>query len=275
MGAFFLAARGKGLPPPDDTLKQGPHQEMAYSTRYRSSRSFGSSLPPGVRWLLIVNVALFILNFVMERLDLGAFFLPLKLTPILVVGHGMIWQLVTYMFLHSTSDPFHILFNMLALWMIGAALENTWGTRRFLKYYFVCGVGAGICVIVTALLFGQGSVSTIGASGAIYGLLLAFGLLFPDAIMFLIVFPIKAKYLVMILGALALFFSLSGSQSGISNVAHLGGLLVGFLYLRAPMLQLDAVSLQNRYRKWKLGRAKRKFEVYMRKQDSKREPWVH
>ncbi len=248
---------------------------MAYSTRYRSGRSFGSSLPPGVRWLLIVNVALFVLNFVVERLDMGGLFDLLKLTPALVVHYGMIWQLVTYMFLHSTVDPLHILFNMLALWMIGAALEVTWGTRRFLKYYFICGIGAGVCVIITALLFGQGAVSTIGASGAIYGLLLAFGMLFPDTTMFFIVFPIKAKYLVMILGGLALFFSLSGSNSGISNVAHLGGLLVGFLYLRAPMLQLDATALHRRYDKWKLGRAKRKFEVYMRKQDSKREPWVH
>ncbi len=248
---------------------------MAYSKRYRSGRSFGSSLPPGVRWLLIANVAIFILNFVMERLDVGGLFLFLKLTPNLVVRHGMIWQLVTYMFLHSTTDPLHILFNMLALWMIGAALEMTWGTRRFLKFYFICGIGAGICVIITALLFGQGDVATIGASGAIYGLLLAFGLLFPDTTMFFLVFPIKAKYLVMILGGLALFFSLSGGNSGISNVAHLGGLLVGFLYLRGPMMQIDAASLHGRYEKWKLGRAKRKFEVYMRKQDSKREPWVH
>src|ERR1700683_4035364 len=121
--------------------------QMAYSTRYRSGRSFGSSLPPGVRWLLIVNVALFVLNFVMERLNMGGLFDLLRLTPALVVHYGMIWQVVTYMFLHSTVDPLHILYNMLALWMIGSPLEVTWGTRRFLKYYFVCGIGAGICVI--------------------------------------------------------------------------------------------------------------------------------
>ena len=248
---------------------------MRYNAQYRYRRGFGSSLPSGVRWLLIMNVALFVLNFALDRMGLGGFFVFFRLTPALVLRSGMIWQLVTYMFLHSTVDPLHILFNMLALWMIGSEIERTWGTRRFLKYYFICGIGAGVCVVIMALVFGQLGISTIGASGAIYGLLLAFGLMFPDMTMFFLVFPIKAKYLVMILGALAFFFSISGGNGGISYVAHLGGLLVGFVYLRAPMMQLDAVSLKRRYDKWKLGRAKRKFEVYMRKQGSKREPWVH
>ncbi len=248
---------------------------MRYNTRSRYGSGFGSSLPLGVRWLLIANVGLWLLNWIFSLVGLGPLFFPLALTPTLVVHNGYIWQLVSYMFLHSLRDPLHILFNMLALWMFGAQIEQAWGTRRFLKYYFICGIGAGVCVVIIALLFGQGAVSTIGASGAIYGLLLAFGLMFPDTTVFFIVFPIKAKYLVMIMGALAFFFSVSGGNSGVSNVAHLGGLLIGYIYLRAGVAGMDTVSLRRRYDKWKLERAKRKFEVYMRKQDSKREPWVH
>ena len=248
---------------------------MRYSTQSRFGGGIGSSLPLGVRWLLIVNVALFILNFICDRIGLGDLFDLLRLTPYFVVHNGMIWQIFTYMFLHSTVDPLHILFNMLALWMFGKEVERSWGTRRFLKYYFACGIGAGVCVVIVALIFGQGLTSTIGASGAIYGLLLAFGLMFPDLIVYFIVFPIKAKYLVMIMGALAFFFSVSGGNRGVSNVAHLGGLLVGYVYLRAGSVRLDGDYLQRRYTKWKMERAKRKFEVYMRKTGSKREPWVH
>jgi membrane associated rhomboid family serine protease len=249
---------------------------MRYTTRFRFGSYFGSSLPPGVKWLLIANVAVWALDFVCSLAGVfGRFFAWMALTPNLVVHYGAVWQLFTYLFLHSLTSPWHILFNMLALWMFGAEIERTWGTRRFLNYYWICGIGAGVSVVIVALLFGQGAVPTIGASGAIYGLLLAFGLLFPDTTVYLIVFPIKAKYLVMIMGALALYFSLTGGNSGVSNVAHLGGLVVGFVYLRLPFLRVDSYSLRRKYDKWKLERAKRKFEVYMRKKDSKREPWVH
>lgn len=248
---------------------------MPSNTRY-SGAGFSISRPPdGVKWLLLSNAGVWLLNVLCALTGLGVLFFPFALTPDLVVKHGYIWQVVTYMFLHSTHDPLHILFNMLALWMFGAEIERAWGTRRFLKYYFICGVGAAICVIVVALLFGQGDVPTLGASGAIYGLLLAFGLMFPDVTVFFLVFPIKAKYLVIIMGALAFFFSVSGGNSGVSNVAHLGGLLIGYVYLRAPLLKLDAIGLRQRRHEWKMNRARRKFEVYMRKQDSKREPWVH
>lgn len=248
---------------------------MPPGTRY-SGAGFSIARPPaGVRSLLIANFAVWLLNILAGFSGLGALFYLLALTPDLVVRHGFLWQIVTYMFVHSTHDPLHILFNMLALWMFGSEIERTWGTRRFLKFYFICGVGAAFCVIVIALAFGQGAVPTIGASGAIYGLLLAFGLMFPDVIVFFLVFPLKAKYLVMIMGGLAFFFSVTGGNSGVSNVAHLGGLLVGYLYLRAPMMQLDGIGVRRRVDRWRLNRAKRKFEVYMRKRDSKREPWIH
>ena len=116
-----------------------------------------------------------------------------------------IWQLVTYMFLHSLQSFWHILFNMLTLWMFGSPVEETWGTRRFLQYYFLCGVGAGVCVVVANLAFGDPYQRVIGASGAIYGLLLAYGMLFPNQeVLFAFLFPIKAKYMVMIFGLMPL-----------------------------------------------------------------------
>jgi membrane associated rhomboid family serine protease len=248
---------------------------MAYSTRDRVvGYGYRSSLPQGVKWLLIINVSLFILYFFTVRTAYGALFTPLKLIPSWVTS-GAVWQLVTYLFLHSPFDLLHILFNMLTLWMIGVALENTWGTRLFLKYYFVCGIGAGICVVVASYLFGNPGVPTIGASGAIYGLLLAFGLLFPDATLFLFIFPVKAKYAVMILGAIAFLMSASGSGGTVSHIAHLGGLLVGYVYLKSGQLRLRRTDplggLRQRYHDWRRERAKRKFQVYMRKHGSDRD----
>ena len=249
---------------------------MRYDTRRRYGSTFRSSLPSGVKWLLIANFAVFAANFIAGRVGFGGLFVPLMLWPNQVVHSLAIWQLVTYLFLHSTTDPLHILFNMLALWMFGAEIERTWGTRKFLKYYFICGIGAGVCVVLISVLVGAGASPTIGASGAIYGLLLAFGLLFPDAIVFFLVFPMKAKYLVIIMGALAFFFSIRGGNGNVSNVAHLGGLLVGFLYMRFGIRGFrPTVSLHQRYDQWKLDRAKRKFQVYLKKHGSNKEPWVH
>lgn len=143
------------------------------------------------------------------------------------------WQLVTYMFLHGSL--WHILFNMWALWLFGHALEAVWGMQRFLVYYFFTGIGAGLTVVAIALWTGQPGMSiTIGASGAIYGLLLAFGMLFPNQplYLFFIPVPIPAKYAVLLLGGFAFVASITGIQPGISNIGHLGGLLFGFIYLK-------------------------------------------
>lgn len=249
---------------------------MRYQSRSRYGASlYFPSLTPGAKWLLFANVGIWILNVIAALSGHESLFYPFRLTPADVVRRLEVWQLFTYLFLHSVSSPMHILFNMLTLWMFGSEVERTWGTREFLRYYFVCGVGAGICVVIIGLLFGQGGTPTIGASGALYGLLLAFGLLFPDTTVFLIIFPIKAKYLVMIMGALALYFSLAGGNSGVSNVAHLGGLLAGFVYLRSSRTGRYRDSLRKRYQQWRLQRARREFDVYMRKQSSKRDPRVH
>src|SRR5882757_6379743 len=154
---------------------------MRYDTRYRSTgSSFSSYLPAGVKWLLISNTALFVVYFFANQAGFGQLFRLFALAPRTVVESFTIWQLGTYMFLHDPNGFLHILLNMLSLWMFGATLEQTWGTKRFLTYYFVCGVGAGVCVVLAALLFGPMNVSVIGASGAILGLLMAFGILFPD-----------------------------------------------------------------------------------------------
>ncbi len=240
------------------------------TTRPRSfGSSFASSLPTGVKWLLISNIALFLLYFFAARTEAGQIFLLFSLVPRAVLQHLAVWQLFTYMFLHDPYGFTHILFNMLTLWMFGTDLERQWGTKRFLTYYFVCGVGAGICVVLINLLFGEMNARVIGASGAIYGLLLAFGLLYPDrTLLFSFLFPIKAKYFVMILGAIA-FLSSFSVNNGLSNVAHLGGMLFGYAYLKMQFQSLNMDFVGNAYKDWKLQRAKKKFQVYMRKHDSR------
>jgi len=247
---------------------------MRYSTRYRLNAFFGASgFPSGVKWLIISNTAVFVAMFLLARdeLTVRTIFDWLALSPHNVVRNFRIWQLGTYLFLHG--GLWHLLFNMLTLWMFGATLERDWGTRRFLKYYFLCGVGAGLCDLTVNALLGNWYSSTIGASGAIYGVLLAFGVLYPETqILFLFLFPIQAKYFVMIYGAMALLGSLN-VNSGVSNVAHLGGMIFGILYLKVRFPKLDMYEIRRWYNQYKLQRAKKKFQVYMRKHD--RGPWVN
>ena len=175
---------------------------MAIGTR-SYARGFLSSggLPPGIRGLLISNVAIFLLYYFAGS-GLSAVFSLAVLRPVDVATRLYVWQLVTYMFLHQGIA--HILFNMLALWMFGTEFERLWGTRQFLKFYFFCGVGAGLCVIVGNYLFGNPNVGTVGSSGAIYGILLASAVMWPDRqMLFYFLIPIKMKYFVMIIGGIA------------------------------------------------------------------------
>lgn len=246
---------------------------MRYSGRYRTASFYSGYFPAGVKWLLISNIAIFVLSYLSMGTALGRFFRLLALTPAAVVGHLAVYQLVTYLFLHGGF--WHLLVNMFTLWMFGATLERDWGTRAFLKYYFLCGVGAGICDVAVNALIGNWTTSTIGASGAIYGLLLAFGVMYPNQVVLLsFLFPIKAKYFVMIYGAIALLSSLN-VNSGVSDVAHLGGMLFGLAYLKLRLPSLNLGNWRGRYREYKLKRAKRKFQVYLRKHNSDRDRWVH
>jgi len=235
-----------------------------YPSPSRISYSFGPGpVSPTIKALIWTNVAAFVV----------AWFAPevtgyLGLRPEDVVTRFHVWQPVTYLFLHSGF--FHILLNMLTLWMFGVELERLWGTRFFLKYYFLTGVGAAVTTIVLAFLPLPGAINatlryslTVGASGAIYGLLLAYALYFPDRplYMFPIPIPIAAKYFVMILGGIALLSSMSASQGGVANVAHLGGLVFGYLHLRVWRAR-PLAEVKYRYFKWKMNRVRRRFDVH-------------
>jgi membrane associated rhomboid family serine protease len=233
--------------------------------RYPAASGVGFSFGPGgitpaVKVLILANVAAFVVAWFLPQLVL-----LFGLRPADALGGLQIWQPFTYMFLHGGFG--HILFNMLALWMFGVELERMWGTRFFLKYYFVCGVGAALTTIVLSFMpfpiFEHlWSALTVGASGAIYGILLAYGLYFPNRPIYIyFVFPVPAKYFVMIMGGISLLSSLGGPGSGVAHTAHLGGLVAGYLYLKGTRVHLVS-ELQYRFLKWRINRMRRKFDVY-------------
>ncbi len=230
------------------------------------SRPFvlGGSTTPAVKALLIANVAVFLFQAVARALVQVRIETTFGLVPFEVVHHLYVWQLATYMFLHGGF--FHVGFNMLALWMFGTELESLWGTPKFLRFYFITGIGAAI---MTTLVGPNSYTVTIGASGAIYGLLAAYGLLFPDRIILLyFVLPIRAKYLVLILGLITFWSSISATGSGVAHVAHLGGMIFGWLYLRGPRLprwRNPMGGIGGAYQKWKRDRLRKKFHVYYQK----------
>jgi membrane associated rhomboid family serine protease len=240
--------------------------------RYGPRRTFYNDyFPPGLKWLIIANVVVFILDY------LGGAWVHANLRAAFsLYGAGAVrslyvWQLFTYMFLHGGIG--HLVFNMLALWFFGAQLERDWGTRQFLKYYFLCGIAAGICVLIVNIALGDWITSTIGASGAIFGVLVAFGVLYPDTtVLMYFLFPLKAKYMVMICAAIELLMSF-GPNNGISTIAHLGGMAFGYVYLKGRLPRIKLPELGVAYKQWKLQRAKKKFQVYMRKHGNG--PWVN
>jgi membrane associated rhomboid family serine protease len=210
--------------------------------------------------LIGVNVVVFIATLFAPAIKLA-----FGLSPAAVIKELHIWQPITYMFLHD--GIFHILFNMLALWMFGVELERMWGSRFFTQYYFVTGLGAAATTMVLSFIpgsFGDGLYYslTIGASGAVYGILLAYALYFPHRPIYLyFVFPIPARYFVMIIGAISLLSSIGGAGGGIAHMAHLGGLVAGYLYLKGGRLHLLS-ELQYRVLKWRINRMRKKFDVH-------------
>ena len=230
--------------------------------RYTTSSYLGY-FPSGVKWLLIINTAVFLVCYLGGYAVQRHATLLLALSLETAVRNFWIWQIFTYMFVHFA--PLHILFNMLGLWFFGVPLEQTWDTRRFLKFYLLSGLVAGICVLVANAIVNQRQTFTLGASGAVMGVMVAFAILFPDAILLLFfVFPMKAKYAVMIFVAMDLIFTF-GPNTGVSTVAHLGGAAFGYVYTKYRLPTVKMPDIRGAYRQWKLQRAKKKFQVYMRK----------
>ena len=236
-------------------------------SRFFSGR-FGNT-PQITKNLIIINVVLWLATFLFIRMfrvnlnfHLGLFFIQ---SPVFKP-----WQIVTHMFMHDSTRIFHLFFNMWALWMFGKVLENVWGGKRFLIYYLATGLGAAlvhtlvnyiqlapdIAALKTAYSVDRINVAllneilqpgnpfyqlgrelmrpTVGASGAVYGVLLAFGMLFPNTPLFIIPipFPIKAKWLIIGAGVISLYLGLSGQGGNVAHFAHLGGMIFGFILIK-------------------------------------------
>ncbi len=247
-----------------------------------------NNMPTMTKNLLVINVLAFLATYVLQRsgIDLNA----LLGLHFFKASNFHVYQFLTYMFLHGGFT--HILFNMFALWMFGSVIERVWGPKKFLFYYIVCGVGAGIMqemvqyvnYVVQGLAayeyvnMGGAQISmdsyinmwtTIGASGAVYGILLAFGMIFPNERLFIIPFPfpIKAKWLIVGYIAIELFSALSGPGDGVAHMAHLGGMLFGFLLIRYWQRHPDSSQRFGRsYGQEFFDNMKRKYEDRQRRQ---------
>ena len=246
-----------------------------------TGREMTLSFPPftrAVTWLLGINTAIFlglaafgsfsVINWVYEHLGL---------VPARAVLHFELWQLVTYSFIHVGF--WHWFGNMLGIWMFGSTFESSWRTRRFLELYFTGVIGAAITTILLAFahILTSPIIPTVGASGGVFAILMAYGMVFGENEIFLFPFPflIKAKYFVLILIVVTVAFAISGGGST-AYLAHLGGLFFGYLYVKFGASRKSSrqaspsewyYGMKNSYIRWKRRRAARKFEVYMRKHD--------
>ncbi|MBU1086559.1 MAG: rhomboid family intramembrane serine protease [Candidatus Omnitrophica bacterium] len=178
-----------------------------------------------VNILIVINIAVFVIINLLRDIS---WMMYLGLVPSLVISRLMLWQLVSYLFVHA--GLWHLVLNMLMLWMFGTVLEQSWGSKRFVIYYLFTGIGAGICSIVFAH---NSAYPVVGASGAIFGLLVAFAIMFPESVILLFfIFPMKMRYAAMVLAGINLLGALSNPGSGVAYIAHLGGGLFGYLYFK-------------------------------------------
>jgi len=249
------------------------------------------SFPPltrAIKMLLAVNIGMYLLMLLLEKTGTGStadyITIHLGLIPQLAVQHGWIWQLLTYSILHGGF--FHLFFNMLMLWMFGANLEIHFGSRQFLEFFFFGVLGGALTTLIMAYTVGLSAhpifnikpdVLTMGASAGVFAIYMGCAMLFGEQQVFLFPFPfaLKMKYLVAILGFIALIGALDDRVGGgTANIAHLGGLLFGYLYLKfVPRRGLTFAfsesffGLRNSYHRWKRRKAAKKFEVYMRKHE--------
>ncbi|MCA9732247.1 MAG: rhomboid family intramembrane serine protease [Deferribacteres bacterium] len=237
---------------------------MNYQTQ-RFHIGLGPGMTPMVRNLIFINIGIYIIQNIaiaFLNIDFNGLF---GLVPVYFLHNLFIWQIVTYLFLHGSI--LHIFLNMLILWMFGVDLEREWGGKAFLKYYLICGIGAGLFQILFNMLFfpENQAIPIIGASGAIYGVILAFALMYPERELTFLVFfvlpvRIKAKYLAMILAGISLFSGVFGTDNAVAHFAHLGGMFVGLLYLKFDwqMYSIAAHSQRRRQAKQMIKQAKRR-----------------
>ena len=250
----------------------------------RHNFDWRSFITPGVKLLVLICTGVFLVQTLALLLSPPAYTWLLKwfgLSPaaVTLLLPPRIWQPFTYIFMHGSL--WHLLINMLVLWMFGRELELVWGKRRFLNYFFLCGVGAGLIEVLVKTIpvfFGAppSLIPTIGASGAIFGILMANAVLFPDRRIWLIPLPITIpmRPYVAVMGAIEFFSTLGFGGDNVSHLCHLGGMLVGYIYLRRGSF---LYSLRNTVSDWQYRRNRRRFEVYMKRKDppSRPDSWVN
>ena len=262
----------------------------SFSRGYGGYRfDIGSYFPRAIKTICIACIVVFTLQEITPLLfheDTSYYWNAwLGLAPANIFFHGRIWQPLTYLFLHGSFT--HILFNLLYLAMFGAALEHTWGAKKFYTYYFICGIGAGLTdVLVRTLLVAWGvskhdllSIPTIGASGAIYGVLLAVAITMPHRQVWVFPLPVTVSMRIFVaaMGALEFFSTIGSSGDGVSHVCHLGGMLVGYVYLRRGSF---LYNFRNYFSDWQKRRLRKKFDVYVRDHRDEKPPsnpdsWVN
>ncbi len=205
-----------------------------------------------VKALIIINAGVFVLISLLPRFP---WFFIFGLVPRFIFSKLMLWQPVTYLFIHA--NLWHLVINMLMLWFFGPAIEDSWGTKKFLSYYFFTGIGAALCSFITAM---GSPVPVIGASGAIFGLLVAYAMMFPDTVILIFFFfPMRIRQAVIVMAVINLLGAISSTGGGIAYFAHLGGGLFGYLYFKSERLRFFLSALDIGY-----------FRRYRQKQKEKR-----
>ena len=233
-------------------------------------------------WANFIVWFVFAVGFAVRMELMVLLFRGLSLTPGLFL-RGAVWQPVTYLFLHDPGGLWHVLLNLFALWMFGGTLARDWGSRRFLHFYFICGVGAALIDVAVRMMTGSAGVATVGASGAVLAVVTAFAVRYPNTpILISFILPVPAWVVAVGYAAINLLgavqdLSHGGNPTGTAFTIHLAGMALGYYFVRrrAGLPRLPAWNLEAKVRQWKLRRARKKFEVYMREREKRDDPWLH
>ena len=227
----------------------------------------GGPLTPVVKYLIIANAVVYVFTMLLSIEGRMKFFMFFGLVPDTFWSQLAAWQLVTFNFVHSGLG--HIFFNMFSLYIFGGDLEQRFGKRRFILFLAISGIGAGLSMLFTSPTM---QVPVVGASGIVYGILLAYGVTYPNRVVYLyFLFPIKVKHLVVIFGGIELLASVSSAQSGVAHLAHLGGMVFGGIYLYYDRIYM---RVRERYYRRKLKTLRSKYTV-VRNDDNDDEPTYH